>query len=110
MLSRIIYGTVTIPSELQTVLQRKCRYNYKFDEGILYYKKITDTSLMLYDSSFNGRLSHELQMQIANIYQLAIEDKKIMVTVLPVQKQNAGTLTCGVIERVVILNLPVFSW
>ena len=61
-------------------LRRKCRSNYKFDEGILYYKKKTDTSLMLYDSSFNGRLSHELQVQIANIYQLAIKDKKIMVT------------------------------
>ena len=35
---------------------RKCRNNYRFDEGILYYKKKTDTSLMLYDSSFNGHL------------------------------------------------------
>ena len=76
---------------------RKCRNNYRFDEGILYYKKKTDTSLMLYDSSFNGHLSHELQVQIANIYRLAIKDKKIMVTALPVQQQTAGTLTCGVI-------------
>ena len=57
-------------------LQRKCRNNYKFDEGILYYKKKPDTSLiiMLHDSSFNGPLSHELQVQIASIYRLAIKD------------------------------------
>ena len=48
--------------------------------------------VMLYDSSFNGRLSHELQMQIASIYRLAIKDNKVMVTVLPVQQQTAGTL------------------
>ena len=36
-------------------------------------------------------------MQIATIYLLAIKDKKIMVTALPVQQQTAGTLTCGVI-------------
>ena len=52
--------------------------------------------MMMYDSSFNGRLSCELQVQIASIYRLAIKDKKIMVTVLPVQQQTAGTLTCGV--------------
>ena len=57
----------------------------------------TDTSLKLYDSSFNGRLSHELQVQIVNIYVLVIKDKKIMVTALPVQQQTADTLTCGVI-------------
>ena len=51
-----------------TNLRRKCRNNYNFDEDILYYKKKNDTSLMLYDSSFNGRLSHELQVQIENIY------------------------------------------
>ena len=63
----------------------------------IYYKKKTDTSLTLYDSPFNGRLSHKLQVQIATIYLLAIKDKKIMVTALPVQQQTAGTLTCGVI-------------
>ena len=53
---------------------------------------------MLYDSSFNGRLSHELQVQIANIYRLAIKEKKIMVAVLPVQQQTAVHLpACGVI-------------
>ena len=36
-------------------------------------------------------------MQIVTIYLLAIMDKKIMVTALPVQQQTAGTLTCGVI-------------
>ena len=35
-------------------------------------------------------------MQIATIYLLAIKDKKIMVTALPVQQQTAGTLNCGV--------------
>ena len=99
ILSRIIYGTrtVTIRSEL--------RNNYRFDEGMLYYKKKTDTSLMLYDSSFNGHLSHELQVQIVNIYRLAIKDKKIMVTALPVQQQTAGTLTCGV-YNCCCFNLP----
>ena len=72
-----------------------CRNNYKFDEGILYYWKKTDTSLMLYDSSFNGRCSHELQVQIANIYRLAIKEKKIMVAALPVQQQTAVHLPVG---------------
>ena len=62
MLSRIIYGTATIRSEIKLAK--------KFDEDILYiyYKKKTDTLLTLYDSSFNGRLSHELQVKIATIY------------------------------------------
>ena len=50
MLSRIIYGTATIRSEIKLAK--------RFDEDILYiiyYKKKTDTSLTLYDSSFNGR-------------------------------------------------------
>ena len=76
-------------------LRRKCRNNCKFDEGILYYWKKTDTSLMLYESSFNGRLSHELQAQIANIYRLAIKEKKIMVVALPVQQQTAVHLPVG---------------
>ena len=66
MLSRIIVSTARRLSDRNyetSNLRRKCRNNYKFDEGILYYKKKTDTSLMLYDSSFNGRLSHELQVQ-----------------------------------------------
>ena len=50
---------------------------------------------MLYDSSFNGRLSHELQVQIANIYRLAIKEKKIMVAALPVQQQTAVHLPVG---------------
>ena len=50
---------------------------------------------MLYDSSFNGRLLHELQVQIANIYQLAIKEKKIMVATLPVQQQTAVHLPVG---------------
>ena len=92
MLSRIIYGTATISDRNceKSNLRRKCRNNCKFDEGILYYKKKTDTLLKLYDSSFNGRLSHELQVQIANIYRLAIKDKKIMVAAMPVQQQTAG--------------------
>ena len=94
MLSRIIYGMATIRSELQTC-EEKFRNNCKFDEGILYYWKKTDTSLMLYDSSFNGRLSHELQVQIANIYRLAIKEKKIMVAALPVQQQTAVHLPVG---------------
>ena len=57
--------------------------------------KKTDTSLMLYDSSFNGRLSHELQVQIANNYRLAIKEKKIMVAALPVQQQTAVHLPVG---------------
>ena len=58
--------------------------------------KKTDTSLMLYDSSFNGRLSHsEFQVQIANIYRLAIKEKKIMVAALPVQQQTAVHLPVG---------------
>ena len=69
--------------------------NCKFDEGILYYWKKTDTSFMLYESSFNGRLSHELQAQIANIYRQAIKEKKIMVAALPVQQQTAVHLPVG---------------
>ena len=54
---------------------------------------------MLYDSSFNGRLSHcELQVQIANIYRLAIKEKKIRhggCAASPAA--DCSTLTCGVI-------------
>ena len=101
ILSRNIYCTATMSD--RSNLRRKCGNNYKLDEDILYYKKETDTSLMLYDSSFNGRLSHELQVQIANIYLLAIKDK-IMVTALPVQQQTAGTPTCGVIAIALTYN------
>ena len=74
------------------------RNNCKFDEGILYYWKKTDTSLMLYDSSFNGRLSHVFQVQIAKIYRLAIKEKKIMVARDAASQAAAcSTLTCGVI-------------
>ena len=73
----------------QVTCEEKFRNNCKFDEGILYYWKKTDTSLMLYGSSFKGRLSHELQVQIENIYRLAIKEKKIMVAALPVQQQTA---------------------
>ena len=66
MLSRIIYGTATIRSELRKIKLAKS----KFDEGISYYWKKTDTSLVLYDSSFNGRLSHKLQVQIANVAEI----------------------------------------
>ena len=38
---------------------------------------------------------HELQVQIANIYRLAIKEKKIMVAALPVQQQTAVHLPVG---------------
>ena len=66
MLSRIIYGTETI-REIKLA-----KNNNEFDEGILYYKKKTDTSLMLYDSSFCGRLSCELQVQLPTIFLVVI--------------------------------------
>ena len=56
------------------------------------WKKI-DTSLMLYDSSFNGRLSHELQVQIVNIYHVASP------------AADCSTLTCMWGDC-----LPFFSW
>ena len=60
MLSRIIYGTATIRldwiAKTWSNLRRKCQNNckFKFDDGILYYWKKTDTSLMLYDSSLSS--------------------------------------------------------
>ena len=50
-----------------------------------------------YDSSFNGRLSHELQVQIANIYRLAIKEKKSHGGRAASPAADCSTLTCGVI-------------
>ena len=98
MLLRIIYGTATISDRNceRSNLGRKCRNNCKFNEGILYYWKKTDSSHMLYDSSFNGRLSHELQgADCEHLSTAAIKEKKIMVAALPVQQQTAVHLPVG---------------
>ena len=40
----------------------------------------------MYDSCFSGKLSKDLQLQIAQIYRPAIRDGKILVTALLVQQ------------------------
>ena len=98
MLSRIIYGTATTGytrSELRKIKLAKKNFEITASSTKASWKK-TDTSLMLYDSSFNGRLSHELQVQIVNIYRLAIKElEEIMVAALPVQQQTAVHLPVG---------------
>ena len=53
-----------------------------------------------------AKIAKKMQVQIANIYRLAIKDKKIMVTALPVQQQTAGTLTVGYL----LLLLPIYHF
>ena len=68
----IIYGTATI-SDRNYERSNLRKITTSSTKGILYYKKKTVTSLMLYDSSFNGCLSHEVQVQLTTIFLVVIQ-------------------------------------
>ena len=61
---------------------------------------LTANEVKLYDSSYNGRLSQSLEMQIAQLYQQAVTDTGLVVTnqvvtVAPFQQQVPGSNNCG---------------
>ncbi len=58
--------------------------------------QLVDGKVVLYDSNYKQtiRIPHALQKQLKEIYELYIEDGKLVVEVAPVQKQKGGR-DCG---------------
>ena len=58
---------------------------------------LTDNEVRLYDSCYNGRLSSSVELQIMQLYQQAVTDAGLVVTVFPIQQQR-GTNNCGLLS------------
>ena len=54
-----------------------------------------DGEVRLFDSSFNGRLSHSIEYQICRVYRDTASEGNILVTVVPVPQQDDDSI-CGV--------------
>lgn len=55
---------------------------------------LTSEEVRLYDSYYNGRLPPSLELQLVQLYQQAITDTGLVVTVVPIQQQRE-TNNCG---------------
>ena len=112
----IFYGGVWCYRKLSTAhcersnLRRKYRNNWSSTKAsfIIGRKPTLHLCCMLAPST--AVFHTELQVQIANIYRLAIKEKKIMVSALPVQQQTAVHLPVWVWGNCHCFNLPFFSW
>lgn len=49
----------------------------------------------IFDSSFDGRLTASVEMQIAQMYKPLISKHGLLVTVMPIQQQSTGLNNCG---------------
>ena len=55
----------------------------------------TDNEVRLYDGCYNGRLSPSVELQIVQLYQQAVTDTGLVVTVTPFQQQQSESNNCG---------------
>ena len=52
--------------------------------------------MKLFDSSFNGSLSRNIEYQICQVYRDAATEGSILVIVVPVSQQDDDSILCGV--------------